>query len=449
MDTNGAPQVVSLVDAQQEPAFLLLGNGAAAVPGVLRARADRPYSAIVLTSRIEPAELATALEQARDPAVPIADFGDNRGLRRDFVGRSLDLASLTEAKHHFAPIERRLTELPFRAAREERAELTILRLAYSRDTPIEARFAPDSKAIVEYPLLGITVGARRQLELLAQLDLLRRRHFTRTHVCGRCSSARLNVYEACPQCGGADLTEEPLVHHFRCGWQDAESRFAQGRLLVCPKCRRELRHLGVDYDKPGVIVVCRTCKATNSEPVVQFACLDCSAVTPSADAASTDWYHYDLTEDGIHALREGHLPAFDIGPLLEGRPRAFSAKEFRLLATENARVARRYARPFTVARFTLSNIEALRREVGSVETDITFRRAVDVIVEALRASDFVGTAGANSIVVGFPETAAAGVAPIVERIRSTIRNATAVALDLAVDVAEGDAIADMLAESRA
>ena len=81
MDTNGAPQVVSLVDAQQEPAFLLLGNGAAAVPGVLRARADRPYSAIVLTSRIEPAELATALEQARDPAVPIADFGDNRGLR--------------------------------------------------------------------------------------------------------------------------------------------------------------------------------------------------------------------------------------------------------------------------------------------------------------------------------------------------------------------------------
>ena len=72
-----------------------------------------------------------------------------------------------------------------------------------------------------------------------------------------------------------------------------------------------------------------------------------------------------------------------------------------------------------------------------------------MIVEALRASDFVGTAGANSIVVGFPETAAAGVAPIVERIRSKIRNATTVALDLAVDVAEGDAIADMLAESRA
>src|ERR1700730_521890 len=448
MDTNGAPQVVSLVDAQQEPAFLLLGNGAAAVPGVLRARADRPYSAIVLTSRIEPAELATALEQARDPACPVATFGHKRGLRRDFVGDRLDPAGLAEARRHFAPIERRLAELPFRASQAERAELTILRLAYSRDTPIEAHFAPDSKAIVEYPLLGGTVGARRQLELLAHLDLLQRSHFNRSHLCGKWRSARLNTYEACPQCGGSDLMEETLIHHFRCGWQDGESHFTQGRLLVCPKCHRELRHLGVDYDKPGMIVMCRTCKATNSEPVVRFACLDCSAATPSADAASTDWYNYDLTEDGILALRQGHLPGFDIGPLLEGRPRAFSPQEFRLIATEVARVAARYSRPFTVARFKM-NVEELRRQIGSVETDIVFRKSVDAIVEALRTSDFVSTAGANSIVVGFPETAAAGVAPIVERIRSTIRNATAVALDLAVDVAEGDAIADMLAESRA
>jgi GGDEF domain-containing protein len=170
-------------------------------------------------------------------------------------------------------------------------------------------------------------------------------------------------------------------------------------------------------------------------------------VTPIADAASTDWYHYDLTDEGIAALRAGYLPRFDIGPLLEGRPRAFSPNEFRLLATEAARVARRYTRPFTVVRLTLSNVDALRREVGSVETDIAFRHAVDAIVEALRTSDFVGTAGASSIVVAFPETPSAAVATIVERIRSRIRNATAVALDLAIEVAEGDAITDMLAQS--
>lgn len=417
------------------------------MPGAIRvARADLPYAAILLTSRIDPADLENALDQARDPAVPIADFGNNRGLRRDFVGERLDQSSLAEVRRHFAPIERRLSELPFRALQAERAELTILRLAYSRDTPIEARFAPDSKAIVEYPLLGSTAAARRQLELLAHFDLMQRRHFTRTHLCGKCGSARLNTYEACPQCGSADLMEQTLIHHFRCGWQDAESRFMQGRLLVCPKCNRELRHLGVDYDKPGIVLVCRSCKATNSEPLVRFACLDCFAVTPSADAASIDWYHYDLTEEGMLALRQGHLPRFDIAPLIQGRPRAVSPQEFRLLATAVVRVAQRYSRPFAVARFNL-NIETLRRQIGSVETDIVFRKAVDAIVEGLRTGDFVSTVGANSIVVGFPETAAPSVAPVIERVRATVRNCTTVPFDIDVEVAEGDAIIDMLAES--
>ena len=192
--------------------------------------------------------------------------------------------------------------------------------------------------------------------------------------------------------------------------------------------------------------MCRTCKATNSEPVVRFACLDCSAATPSADAASTDWYNYDLTEDGILALRQGHLPGFDIGPLLEGRPRAFSPQEFRLIATEVARVAARYSRPFTVVRFKM-NVEELRRQIGSVETDIVFRKSVDAIVEALRTGDFVSTAGASSIIVGFPETPAASVTPVVERVRATIRNCTSAPFEVDVDVAEGDAITDMLAGS--
>jgi hypothetical protein len=387
-----------------------------------------------------------ALERVPDPALPIADFGNNRGLRRDFVAERLDASTLADAKRQFAPIERRLAELPFQASQAERSELTILRLAFSRDVPIEARFTSESKTIVEYPLIGATSGIRRQLELLAHLDLLRRRHFTRTHQCGRCDSARLNAYEACPQCGAGDLIEEALIHHFRCGWQDAESHFVQGRVLVCPKCRRELRHLGIDYDKPGVVVLCRACKATNSEPLVNFACLDCSTVTPGKDAGSLDWYHYDLTEQGILALRQGHLPRFDIGPLLEGRARVFSPQEFRLLTTQGTRVSSRYGRPFAVARFSL-NIEALRRQVGSVETDIVFRKVVDAIVDALRIGDFVSTAGASAIVIGFPETSAANVAPVVQRVRATIRKITSVPVDLNVDVGEGDAIADLLAES--
>jgi Thaumarchaeal output domain 1 len=154
-----------------------------------------------------------------------------------------------------------LAELSFGAAHEDRAELTLFRIAYSRDAPIEASFATDSILLVDYRLLWRISAARQRLEALADLDLLRRNFFTRTHACGRCQSARLHAYEACPACGGGNLVDQPIVHHYRCGWQAPQSRFAGSRLLVCPKCRRELRHFGVDYGKPGIVVVCRGCGA--------------------------------------------------------------------------------------------------------------------------------------------------------------------------------------------
>lgn len=429
--------------------FLMLGEAPSTVAeSSLRPSEDEPCAGIVLLDRIEPDAFAAVLEELPDPAVPIADFAENRDLRRDFVGKGFDPASITELKQLFAPIWRRLAELPFRVAREDRAELTILRLAYSRDKMIEATLAADSPLLVEYPLLGRMSGTRQRLEMLAGLELLKRRHFTRTHACSKCASARLHACEACPACGGRDLASEPLVHHYRCGWKEPESCFAEGRSLVCPKCRRELRHFGVDYDKPGNVTVCRSCGAANAEPVVQFVCLDCGGVTPSVDARSVDWHHYELTEDGLRALREGRLPRFEIGPLLEGRTRAFSLREFRLLATESMRVARRYEKPFTVARLSLANVDALRSELGPMRTDLAFRLAVDAIVEALREADFVGADGATACYVGFPETPAKDVsANVVERVRGVIRKTIAAPIELAANVAEGDAVAELLAES--
>src|SRR6476661_11136686 len=117
MDTRGAPPIVFPVERREEARFLFLGNETAAVAGMIRAfHTDGPPAAIILTSRIEPAELTLVLEKAPDPALPIADFGNNHGLRRDFVGGRLEPSELAEASRQFAPIERRLAELPFQAS---------------------------------------------------------------------------------------------------------------------------------------------------------------------------------------------------------------------------------------------------------------------------------------------------------------------------------------------
>jgi hypothetical protein len=431
-------------ESGDEKSFMVLG-GAASNGHV---GADLSCAGIVLADRVEPAELVSVLEQLPDPAIPIADFGDNRDLRRDFVGKDFTSSSIADLKQLFAPIWHRLADLPFRAAREDRAEMTALRLAYSRDTMIEAKLVADSPLLVEYPLLGRAAGMRQRLEMLAGLSLLQRRHFTRTHACSQCSSARLHVCEACPGCGGQELAVEPLVHHYRCGWKEPESRFAKDRALICPKCRRELRHFGVDYDKPGSVTVCRGCGATNAEPAVQFVCLDCAGVTPSGDAQATDWHHYALTADGLRAMREGRLPRLEIGPLIEGRARTYPLAEFRLLAAQGLRIAQRYGRPFTVARLSLTNVDALRAELGPVRMDLAFRLAVDAMMESLRDADFAGADGATSLLIGFPETSAKHVSTnVVDRLRAVIKKSVAAPLELAATILEGEEVASLQVES--
>ena len=426
--------------------FLVFGGGPVNLPGArFHSNPSHPYAAIVLAGPVDPAELNDVLDQSRDPAAPIADFGGNRGVRRDFTGHALDADSLAAMQRKLAPIWRRLTELPFRARHDERADIVVLRLAYSRDTAIEARFSTDT--VIEYPLQGRAPGLRRRLENLADLGALRRRHFARTHLCGRCNSARLLAYEACPKCGSADLTDEPIVHHYRCGCQEPESRFIAGRLLICPKCRRELRHFGVDYSKPGSVVQCRACGAANAEPDPQFACLDCAAVTPARVATVTDWYHYNLTTEGMEALQTGTLGRQSAPPaFVAGNTRACSPVEFQLLAAEQLHVAHRSNRPFTVAELGIGDPDMLRNTYGPASVDTALRRMAEVIGATLSEGEFLAPT-TTSILVGLPETTASEAAQVMDRMRLAISNAVPMPIDLVTKVREGDTATEFLRAS--
>ena len=424
--------------------YLILGGDLSVPNASFTDEIGSPCAAILLLDRIEPAQLSAALEKAPDPAVPIADFAKNTLVRRDFEGATFTPDSLHQMEREFSPIWRRLAEIPYAAEPGERDELTILRLAYTRDATIKAALTPESRHIVEYPLLGIAASPRHQLEMLAGIGLLHRSHFTRTHACKKCESSRLHAYEACPACGSADLREETIVHHYRCGAQEVESHFTQGSFLICPKCHRALRHLGVDYGKPGKAIVCGSCGATESQPCVQLACLDCSSITPAEGATEIDWYHYDLTGDAILALQQGHLPHFDITPLLASHLHTYSPHEFRLLAVHELMVSARYKRPFSVARIAVLNLDTLLRTLGAVATDDGFQSVAKAVLADLRTADFVGVDSKLSCVIGFPETTAQSVEAIVERIRHTVKATVTHDVDLGIEIAEGDAVIELL-----
>lgn len=142
---------------------------------------------------------------------------------------------------------------------------------------------------------------------LTEQKLLQRKFFDRFHVCNGCQSTHLNVREECFECRSPNLSETTLVHHFRCAYQGPLQDFQQGADLVCPKCSRELRHFGVDYDKPGIVINCGACGASSSDAAVGFKCLSCGQHTDGEMIRTRDVFQYELTEKGVAFIEEGPI----------------------------------------------------------------------------------------------------------------------------------------------
>src|SRR5262249_49631791 len=104
------------------------------------------------------------------------------------------------------------------------------------------------------------------LEDLAGGGCLERGFFDTIHLCKTRRRYNLNFREVCPVCSSPNVEVADLVHHFRCAFVAPSSRFARGSRLVCPKCDRELKHIGVDYEKPAQSFSCRPCGAAFREP---------------------------------------------------------------------------------------------------------------------------------------------------------------------------------------
>ena len=149
----------------------------------------------------------------------------------------------------------------------------VLRFMESRDELFKPVTTAQATSGFVYPLLEPLfkqndVGVLQSLEYLSDQHLVSGEFFSKAHFCGHCDCAFLNFKESCPDCHSVDLKIDELVHHFKCAYTGELSEFKQGEALVCPKCERHLRHIGVDYDKPSIVYRCNGCSLTFQNPNV-------------------------------------------------------------------------------------------------------------------------------------------------------------------------------------
>ena len=129
--------------------------------------------------------------------------------------------------------------------------------------------------------------------------MLKRELYDKVICCPKCRSMNVSVHYSCPYCRSFDIKKSSLIEHVKCGYMDVEEKFYEGKRLVCPKCKRELADLDVDFRRAGVWCTCNKCGKSFDMPVPYHFCRDCSHIFLFEDALVKDAYLYRLNEDVV------------------------------------------------------------------------------------------------------------------------------------------------------
>jgi len=168
-------------------------------------------------------------------------------------------------------------------------------------------------------ILGDSMDDEEFLAMLHKAGVLKRELYDKVICCPKCRSMNVSVHYSCPYCRSFDIKKSSLIEHVKCGYMDVEEKFYDGERLVCPKCKRELAHLDVDFRKAGVWCTCNKCGKSFDMPIPNHFCRDCSHFFLFEDALVKDAYSYHLNEDVVKGAALNWAVLAPVRKLMEER----------------------------------------------------------------------------------------------------------------------------------
>lgn len=183
-------------------------------------------------------------------------------------------------------------------------------LGVNRQRRVSALKSLESTSIYSFPIIDLlfpdiystyryvlSEQGRGILEPEALIDRIR--------VCSHCNSGHLNYVEVCPDCSSIDIDSQSSLHCFTCGHVGEQHSFQRRGKLECPKCLTQLRHIGVDYDRPLENHVCHSCSSLFVEAATISQCLSCDSKIKVEELVVRKIYQYRLGEVGEYIFQHG------------------------------------------------------------------------------------------------------------------------------------------------
>lgn len=299
----------------------------------------------------------------------------------------------------------------------------ILRNMFTRDKPLAPVLDKGSRLGYTYSLIAVNFSGDDEhrifevLELGEKEGLLEGTYVDRIHLCDKCFSAFLSLREVCPKCETSDLKSEDLIHHFICAYVGPESDFKkEGREeMVCPKCSRIVRHIGVDYDKPAAIYTCNRCADRFQETKVKAFCFSCRNDTLVENLIEKQIKNYRLTTKGEYAAIYGvTISMKDVIRI----PGVVDFEVFRSLLHYEVERLKRVERPGSVGYLQFANFVDLYLR-GATKEKI-FSEMVELIKQSVRPSDIISYLNEASLLFFFSDTPRESAAIPIERLKTNL-----------------------------
>lgn len=245
----------------------------------------------------------------------------------EFTGKTLlELGTLLES---IEPIVAKIQQIP--SSNGDDIFLNGLAFLWSRNKEITPCMTRLLEKGYGYPYFDTILGAlsptqrmsgREIFTYLENVGLVTSTPYEQAHSCHKCESVLILLRDSCINCGSPHIEEEKMIHHFTCGFQALEREFVLSNEnfqneYVCPKCRKPLRHYGIDYDKPGIAYRCLNCAHDGPDTQVTFKCVSCQAEGNSDNSSRLTIASYELTSLGMKTLLSPQANIFNLQGLLK------------------------------------------------------------------------------------------------------------------------------------